>query len=224
LGKEKQPEEKPAEAGRVAALYLILSFLAAGLLVSAIAWAARAIWPGRIHSVEERLILGLQAHSHPILTKFLLGVTLLGSSETLFIVLPLVGLLLARLRLLRGLTNLVLVSTAGGAALALVLKQVFERPRPRLEMVHVGGYSFPSGHSTLSLCLYGALAYLLLRANVARWQRILGAAACTLLVLMIGFSRMYLGVHYPSDVAAGYLAGSIWLAGCILAYRRTVGA
>ena len=96
-------------------------------------------------------------------------------------------------------------------------KELFARPRPYFEhpLVLETSYSFPSGHATMSLIFYGMLAYfcvLALRTWRARTAVIFGAS---LLVLLIGFSRIYLGVHYFSDVVAGFASGGIWLSALI---------
>jgi len=107
---------------------------------------------------------------------------------------------------------LLVVSTAGGAFLTTVLKSVFRRARPEiLDSGYTAGFfSFPSGHATVAVGFYGALALVLayhLRGP-ARWATV---ALGTVLVLLIGFSRLYLGVHYPTDVLAGFLAAPLWL-------------
>jgi undecaprenyl-diphosphatase len=93
-----------------------------------------------------------------------------------------------------------------------LLKNLFERDRPvEHRLVEEVGYSFPSGHSMVAFAFYGILAFLLwrhLRTRTARSVVILLAIAMTLL---IGVSRIYLGVHYPSDVLGGYLASACWL-------------
>ena len=107
---------------------------------------------------------------------------------------------------------LLVVSTAGGILLTTVLKAVFRRARPEIidSGYTAGFYSYPSGHATVAVGFYGALTLILayhLRGP-ARWAAVtLGAA----LVLLIGFSRLYLGVHYPTDVLAGFLAAPLWL-------------
>ena len=107
---------------------------------------------------------------------------------------------------------LLVVSTGGSIVLTTVLKGVFQRTRPELfdSGYQASFYSFPSGHATVAVGLYGMLTVILayrLRGT-ARWA----VAACGLLVvLLIGFSRLYLGVHYPTDILAGYLSALLWL-------------
>lgn len=106
-----------------------------------------------------------------------------------------------------------LAALAGGVVLSKLLKPLFARSRPSFAdpLLVESSYSFPSTHAILSLIAYGVLAYfivLALQTWRAKTSVIFGAA---LLVLLIGLSRMYLGVHYFSDVVAGYAAGSVWL-------------
>jgi undecaprenyl-diphosphatase len=107
---------------------------------------------------------------------------------------------------------LIPVVLAGAELLNLILKLAFHRPRPEAAFVHLETYSFPSGHAMVSTALYGALAYLAwgrLRAPAARVALLTGTAA---LLSLICFSRLYLGVHYLSDVLAGAAGGAFWLA------------
>lgn len=144
------------------------------------------------------------------------GVSLVGSPA--FIAawgLVVVGLLFVRRQYL--LLGGWIAALAGAGLLDLALKRVFHRTRPTWDvpLVAVQGWSFPSGHAIGSLVAYGMLAYVLVREAHRRRQR-LGVIACaTLLILLIGLSRMYLGVHYFSDVMGGYAAGAVWLAACI---------
>jgi undecaprenyl-diphosphatase len=105
------------------------------------------------------------------------------------------------------------VCLIGEALLNILLKNLFERSRPDLfQMVEAAGYSFPSGHAMVSLCLYGMIAFLVSR-HIRGWQwRLAVVTLATALVAVIGLSRVYLGVHYPTDVVAGYFAGGMWLA------------
>jgi undecaprenyl-diphosphatase len=104
------------------------------------------------------------------------------------------------------------VAVAGGLILNVALKYVFQRPRPTLwPHAPVSGFSFPSGHATVALCLFGMLGWLGLRLFRPRAAARAWAAFMVVLIVLIGLSRIYLGVHYPSDVLAGYLSGGFWL-------------
>ena len=97
---------------------------------------------------------------------------------------------------------------AGGTALNLILKQIFAAPRPdllpHLDIVH--SYSFPSGHAAGNMMMFGALAMLARRRG--------GYGAAGMMIALIGISRVWLGVHWPSDVTAGWIEGLGWLALC----------
>jgi undecaprenyl-diphosphatase len=114
---------------------------------------------------------------------------------------------------------LLVVSTSGSIVLTTVLKAIFERSRPELfdSGYTASFYSFPSGHATLAVGFYGTLT-LLLAYRLRGYARWLVAACGVSLVLLIGFSRLYLGVHYPTDVLAGYLAALLWLVFVGVAY------
>lgn len=158
----------------------------------------------------------LHAAATPFATKVFLGITALDSAEaTVPIGLIVTGLLAWRRRWLYA--SGWLVALVGIVALNLLLKQIFERPRPIFvdPIIVETSYSFPSGHAMDSLVAYGMLAYfalLFIKPWRARMGILFGAA---LLVILIGFSRLYLGVHYFSDVIAGFAAGGVWLSACI---------
>ncbi|MEO8580720.1 MAG: bifunctional DedA family/phosphatase PAP2 family protein, partial [Gemmatimonadales bacterium] len=105
----------------------------------------------------------------------------------------------------------------GAGILTATLKTVIQRPRPTgaNQFLHGESFSFPSGHALGSLIGYGMLAYLLIRVVDQRRTKTLVVGASLALVLAIGFSRLYLGVHYFSDIVAGYAAGVLWLSACI---------
>jgi undecaprenyl-diphosphatase len=115
--------------------------------------------------------------------------------------------------------GLLVVSTVGGIVLTTALKTVFQRDRPELfDLGYTASfYSFPSGHATIAVGFYGTLTLLVawrLR-GFRRWAVVLVGVA---LVLLIGFSRLYLGVHYPTDVLAGFLAAPVWISTIGLCY------
>lgn len=119
---------------------------------------------------------------------------------------------------------LVAITMFGGVCLDGALKLAFHRPRPApyFGLPTPGTFSFPSGHSLMSLCFYGVVAYLVsVHVDSPRWRFTLRACG-VVMVLLVGISRIYLGVHYPSDVLAGFAAGLVWLTAIIFAYRRIV--
>lgn len=109
-------------------------------------------------------------------------------------------------------------AVAGGALLNLLLKNIFQRTRPAIPGAYMvdTGFSFPSGHTMISLVFYGMVAYLALSyVKSKKWKAFIVAGTFVICVL-IGFSRLYLGVHFLTDVLAGWAAGGLWLAICIL--------
>ena len=102
----------------------------------------------------------------------------------------------------------------------IALKRVFNRARPMSEhLVVVESLSYPSGHAMSAMAFYGFLIYLVFRIKMSRWLRTLLALFFAVLILLIGISRIYLGVHFPSDVVGGFLAGLIWVAFCIILFN-----
>jgi undecaprenyl-diphosphatase len=114
---------------------------------------------------------------------------------------------------------LLVVSTGGSFVLTTVLKGVFQRARPELfdSGYQASFYSFPSGHATVAVGFYGMLTLLIARRLRGFWRWAMVAAGVSL-VLLIGFSRLYLGVHYPTDVLAGFLAAPLWVGVVGIAY------
>ncbi len=100
----------------------------------------------------------------------------------------------------------------GIVALNYALKEIVQRPRPEgFRLIAETGYSFPSGHSMVAVAFYGFLIWLIIRFEEDRLQRWIWSLALFFVVIMIGISRVYLGVHYFSDVVAGYCVAAVWL-------------
>lgn len=106
-----------------------------------------------------------------------------------------------------------LIGGVGGGVLIVALKHLFHRPRPEVIFQHLG-YSFPSGHSFFALVVYGMLAYWLTRDVPLRRRGLIWCLALAG-VFLVGFSRVFVGEHYPSDVAAGFLVALPWVWGSL---------
>ena len=105
------------------------------------------------------------------------------------------------------------LAAGGGGILDLTLKAIYRRPRPDFPnvWVHPADFSFPSGHSMMSIILYGLMAGILLHQLRPGWRHILVVFLTSLVILTIGFSRLVLGAHFPSDILAGWAMGGAWL-------------
>ncbi len=194
-----------------AALWLAVGLASSVFVVWAFAEVTEGVIEGESRRFDRAVLLWIGANFPAWLDGPMRFITALGYYQ---VVLPLLavatlGFYLASWRLS---AVVLLVSTAGGAVLTTVLKAVFRRARPELfdSGYTAAFYSFPSGHATVAVGFYGALTLMLayhLRGRL-RWAVVIVGAA---LVLLIGFSRLYLGVHYPTDVLAGFLAAPLWL-------------
>ncbi len=104
-----------------------------------------------------------------------------------------------------------------------VLKRIFRRERPNIKrLVEETGYSFPSGHMTSATCFYGFIIFLVVISGMVLVWKVVLSLALSLFILVIGYSRIYLGVHYFSDVVGGLLVGSAYLTGFIYVVFRVL--
>jgi undecaprenyl-diphosphatase len=154
----------------------------------------------------------LHAHAQPAFTAAMLALSFMGSYVIVAASL-LLGAVLAWRRCWYELSMLVL-AVAGGELINLLLKALFARDRPTFPdpLLTAPGASFPSGHAMAAMIFYGLMMYFGVRWLTAWRWRVLVVVAGTVLIVLIGFSRIYLGVHYLSDVLGGYAAGLTWLA------------
>jgi undecaprenyl-diphosphatase len=154
--------------------------------------------------------------ARPMLTEVMRGLSWIGSP---FALTPAVALA-AGLLWWRGLKDdavLVAAAALGGVALDEVMKLHFKRLRPEVPwaFVHEHSFSFPSGHSVLAMVMYGVIVYKTRDKLRSKWAKAALMVGAFLMVMGIGVSRVYLGVHYPSDVAGGYFVGAVWLGAVI---------
>ncbi len=196
------------------------SIVAAGLALVLFAGVAIGRWPFAFDPAIER---GLRQWGGPAwLPHAAADVTALGGGTVLTIVVVVVaGLLLVQRHWLTA-ASVVLASATSGWAVDLVKSQV-QRARPELvpHLVPVSGYSFPSGHATSSAVVYLTLAAVAGQVTPDRAVRRYLMIVAILLVGAIGCSRVYLGVHWPSDVLVGWSFGTLWALGWWTATART---
>ena len=202
--------------------------LAGILLAVAALWIfgvlAAKVMAGNTQKFDDRVLLALRQpgdRSIPIGPVWTLQVardlTAFGSPIGLGIVTVVVsGYLLLQRRF--GLLGFVLASVLSGTVLALVLKDSFHRARPEVvpHLTDISTASFPSGHSLLSSLTYLTLAALLARAVPDFKTKVYFLLVASVLSVLIGVSRLYLGVHFPTDVLAGWCVGSAWALVCCL--------
>lgn len=153
----------------------------------------------------------------PWLHQVMIDVTALGSVALLTIITTLAtGYLVARRK--PWLAAFTVGAVAGGALISSVLKLIYARTRPDIveHLVGIDSASFPSGHAMNSAVTFLTLAVLLARAEKSAAVRRYLVSAAIALTLLVGFSRLYLGVHWPTDVAAGWIVGGLWAAACSL--------
>ncbi|OWA35634.1 hypothetical protein B9G55_10770 [Saccharibacillus sp. O16] len=192
-----------------------LCFTGFGLLAVIFVWIAMMVGSDEqaVVHFDHKWIGRVQGQETLFLTKTAETLSWIGSTKVVIVlVLALIAFLLFVPRL-RWEPLLVLIATGGSALLNILLKNLFRRERPDIHrLADEYSYSFPSGHSMGAFALYGILAYLLWRMIRPMGWRIAALVLCILLTLSIGLSRVYLGVHYPSDVIGGYIASGAWLA------------
>jgi undecaprenyl-diphosphatase len=175
------------------------------------------------NSVDESVYRFFVQHRTDLLTTVMKVITWLGSGWVLAPVAIGAGLVwMIRRRTVRPLL-LLLAALIGASLLSTTIKRLVGRSRPPIEtmLVHAHGFSFPSGHATESTAVYGMLAVLVARELRSRAQRILLWATTVVLLLLIGLSRIYLGVHWLTDVLFGYVVGATWVV-AVLAVDRTL--
>jgi len=154
------------------------------------------------------------------LTGIMTSFSLMGSAPILLLLALIISIVLVTKKNFWEMIQLGIVLT-GSVILNQLLKLLFQRQRPSLEhLVSVTGLSFPSGHAMVSYSFYGLIIYIVITTIKPKWIRGSLVAFLSLLILFIGISRIYLGVHYPSDVFAGFAAGSFWLASCIFVLKK----
>ena len=173
-----------------------------------------------LSELDQSILQALREMENGELTSFFLTVTFLGSTVGILLVTLLAVIWSVYRRSWFDAVHM-FVAVVGAWLLNSLLKNLFQRPRPDiLHLAEADGFSFPSGHAMIGLSAYAVLAYLIGRTVKGKGMQAAVAVTFALLILLIGLSRNYLGVHYPTDIVAGYAAGGVWLVLCAVS-RRT---
>lgn len=189
-----------------------VAVLAAVLLcLTLLGWGLGTLLVPLTRDADVAAVHALVTHEDRHLVSAMRVVTWLGSGVTLTVLgIPLAVVLLRRR--CHTAVALIAVSSLGAIPLVQSVKLLVGRPRPLDALVDARGASFPSGHAGEALAFYGAVALVVLSAGERRRVRIAAVAVAAVLVLAVGFSRLALAVHYPSDVLGSFLLCGVWLA------------
>lgn len=200
----------------------VLTLAALSLLAWGFVELADDVTEGDTARLDRRLLLALRVPGDPAdplgplwFEEAARDITALGGHAVLALVTIAVATYLGLARK-RGAALLVLVAVGGGMLLSAALKEVFERPRPDLVTHGQAVYtaSFPSGHAMLAAATYLTLGALVARLSPRRRAKAFALGLALVLTLLVGASRVYLGVHWPTDVLAGWCGGGAWAALC----------
>lgn len=150
----------------------------------------------------------LNDNSNNILTSFFRGITLFANYQAI-IILCILSFVFIKDKIVD--VEICIVSILS-ATMNSIFKSIFVRPRPDvLKLITQGGYSYPSGHAMASMTFYGFLIYLIYKSDLSKNKKISFITLLSTFILLIGISRIYLGVHYASDIIAGYMVSIILL-------------
>ena len=204
---------------RELSLRLLLAFVLCIFSGIAFGYIATAIGNESIahfDTVNIGLVQGLEA---PWLTSIMKVFTWIGSGYVVSLI-ALIGFIVLFFVLRYRHQAFLLISViAGSVLLNSSLKNYFKRERPEIHRImDANGFSFPSGHSMMAFALYAIIAYIAWRNVKTTMSRVVLILFTALMIIMIGTSRIYLGVHYPSDIIGGFAASALWVTIAISVY------
>lgn len=196
-------------------------FLLSGTVIAVVCTWGFAELAGHVSSggtqkFDDAVMTWIGAHQNPTVQMAMLEITSLGTGTVVAMIVFIAGMFLW-LNKHKHSALLLMVATFGGVLLNNLLKIGFDRPRPHVFKwgTYAASSSFPSGHAMSSVIVYGTVAYLAARLQQRPASRILTLTFAAIIVIMICASRVYLGVHYPSDIAAGAIIGLAWAGFCM---------
>ena len=177
---------------------------------------AEHVLAGGTQAFDVAILQWLHAHQHPQVTQLMIEMTYLGTGSVVIMVVGVAALFLWHTEHKYS-AKLLLAATIGNILLNGTLKLIYHRARPSVfewQTTAVSS-SFPSGHAMSATVVYGTVAYLVIRLQQSIWAKSLTFIAAALTILLVCLTRLYLGVHYPSDVIGGIIVGLAWAAFCM---------
>jgi undecaprenyl-diphosphatase len=203
----------PLSLGLVAAIGILVFF----------AWLTDEVLEGDTRAFDEATRAAVHQLASPTLTTVMRGISFLGSTRFLFAATVVMVLAFIYWHKRREAT-LLGVTMIGAGILNMTLKLAFKRirPEPFFNLATPKSFSFPSGHSLASFCFFGGLAAIINARIESRRLRVVIASAAGVIIFLIGLSRIYLGVHYATDVIAGFLSALIWTAAVRFVEERLI--
>jgi undecaprenyl-diphosphatase len=204
---------------------LLLTLLIVLLAIWGLLELSDQVLEGEMLTYDERLMLAAQqlySESPHAFSEAMRDITSLGSTSVLIIIVTCVSGFLALQKKYR-FSLLSLITSGSGVLLMVLLKNLFDRQRPDIipHMVEVTTQSYPSGHTMMSAVVYLTLATMVAFLQQKKRTKIYSISMALLVTFLVGFSRIYLGVHYPSDVFAGWAFGLAWASFCWLVVKLT---
>ncbi|PGY08490.1 phosphatase PAP2 family protein [Bacillus sp. AFS031507] len=200
--------------------YLVIAFSISVVSIIGFSLISLLISDQKIIHFDRTVIDMVQGSETLVLTNVMKFFTFIGSAP--FVIVLSLFLLFFLYKVLHHRFELILFAAAitGSAILNGILKQFFQRVRPDFHrLIDIEGYSFPSGHAMNAFTVYGILSFLLWRHIPSRFGRGVLISVSMVMILAIGISRIYLGVHYPSDIIGGYFASGFWITTAILFFQ-----
>jgi undecaprenyl-diphosphatase len=204
-----------------AVVRIVVGFALAAALLYALGWLVTGAYKGSVSGFDSNIRYFMRQIQSPMWTSLLLTTTKLGSTLLLVIIGSIAGIAFIALRWFRPLM-LFIVTMIGQAVLHHGAKWVIARTRPSALISYrdVESSSFPSGHALAALAMYGAIAWIVATRTENAAAKFGIAAAAVILIFLIGMSRAYIGIHYPTDVVAGWLAAFVWTAAVMSLDKR----
>lgn len=200
--------------------YLMIAFTISVVSIIGFSLISLLISDQKIIQFDRAIINSVQGLESTFLTKVMKFFTFIGSAP--FVIMLSLLLLFFLYKVLHHRFELILfvAAIAGSAILNGILKHLFQRVRPDFHrLINIEGYSFPSGHAMNAFTVYSIISFLLWRHIPSKLGRVMLILFSIVMILTIGVSRIYLGVHYPSDIVGGYFASGFWVTTAIMFFQ-----